>query len=92
MQQLKLVFKAFLNRYSYFPTDAKRIERKRVRNGVVSDSSESEDEGLMVKATEIETGDTKSERKKVRNRIVSDTSESEDEGKKILNMLNEKSF
>ena len=36
----------------------------------------------MVKATEIETGDTKSERKKVRNCIVSDTSESEDEGKK----------
>ena len=45
MQQLKLVFKAFFNRYSYFPTDGKRIERKRVRNGVVSDSSESEDEG-----------------------------------------------
>ena len=81
-----------MNKYSYVPTDGKRIERKRVRNGVVSDSSESEDEGLMVKATEIGTGDKNNERKKVRNCIVSESSESEDEGKKILNMLYKKSF
>ena len=62
------------------------------RNRILSDSSESEDEGLMVKATEIGTGDKNNERKKVRNRIVSESSESEDEGKKILNMLYKKSF
>ena len=32
----------------------KTIERKKVMNRIVSDSSESEDEGLMVKATEFQ--------------------------------------
>ena len=37
-----------------FGISDKIIERKKVMNRIVSDSSESEDEGLMVKATEFQ--------------------------------------
>ena len=54
--------------YFFDLTVGKTSERKKVRNRIVSNSSESGEEDLVVKATE----------KKVRNCIISDSSESED--------------